>query len=155
MAWSGRCELLQVIAVFLGCHMKNKTMKMHQDSSTITRLFKDADLEIIWIRKHWTWANVHVFTTNGHRIKSKAERRWTAARICCCTTDLVALFSTELFVCFGSGQHSEVVRLEKWARVLVAELSYSLWVLFQSLVRVYFIVLRHSSKSTSQWSWRS
>ena len=43
----------------------------------------------------------------------KAERRRTAASLYCRTADLVALFSTELFVCFGSGEQSEVVQLEK------------------------------------------
>lgn len=43
---------------------------------------------------------------------SKAERRWSSASLRC-TADVVALFSTLLFVCLGSGEKSEVVELEK------------------------------------------
>lgn len=64
--------------------------------------YEIAGLELkFWLSRMDTWKVL--------RLKEDG----TAVRIYCCTADLVALFSTELFVCFGSGEQSEVVQLVK------------------------------------------
>lgn len=109
-------------------------------------VFKDTDSEISWIWYGWTWAEGLV---NTGRIKGQRTiglQHYHSAH-------LVALFMTELFVSFGSGEHSEVVQREKWTKVVSLPPPLGS---FQSLVRVYFHrTVIHSSKIRGQWSWRS
>lgn len=50
---------------------------------------------------------------NGQWKSQRRKEDGTATGISRCFADLVALFSTELFVRFGSGDQREVVQLER------------------------------------------
>lgn len=48
----------------------------------------------------------------------KAWKKMGLLQASTATLLILALFMTELFVSFGSGEQSEVVQLEKWTKVL-------------------------------------
>lgn len=131
---------MQVTAVFLGFHMKIKSKKFHRDSSSIslfvkTLTLKSAGFEISGLElKLWS-SRMDNGKVEGRRMMEPQRE------------SLAALLILWLCSALNSLSVLDPVTRGRWFNwrnepvlvALVVGLSSSLWVLFQSLVRVYFL----------------
>lgn len=100
---------MQVIAVFLGYHLKTNSK---EDPSRRINCFAFLK-RLIWECVGYEISGLELKFWSSSMDTGKVKEDWTTTRTYCHSADLVALFSTELFVCFGSGEQKEVFQLEK------------------------------------------